>query len=147
MFAGGPILSLSDILKLLPTKRTFIIHQGSTSCQQGERENARWTYSWSLPLGGGFPGGASGKEPACQCRRCKKCEFDPWTGKIPWRSAWQPTPVFLPAESHGQRSLAGTVHRVTQPDRLTLSPSLSHRHTPVVLGKCCVVSNPMERTA
>ena len=31
--------------------------------------------------------------------------FDPWVGKIPWRRAWQPTPVFLPGESHGQRSL------------------------------------------
>ena len=33
--------------------------------------------------------------------------FGPWVGKIPWRRAWQPTPVFLPGESHGQRSLAG----------------------------------------
>ena len=33
--------------------------------------------------------------------------FDPWVGKIPWRRAWQPTPVFLPGESHGQRKLAG----------------------------------------
>ena len=53
------------------------------------------------------PGGTSGKEPACQCRRRKKPGFDPWVGKIPWRRAWQPTPVFLPGESHGQRSLVG----------------------------------------
>jgi len=33
--------------------------------------------------------------------------FDPWVGKIPWRKAWQPTPVFLPGVSHGQRSLVG----------------------------------------
>ena len=33
--------------------------------------------------------------------------FDPWVGKIPWRRAWQPTPAFLPGESHRQRSLAG----------------------------------------
>ena len=33
--------------------------------------------------------------------------FDPWVRKIPWSRAWQPTPVFLPGESHGQRSLAG----------------------------------------
>ena len=38
----------------------------------------------------GFPGGASGKEPACQCRRHKRCGFDPWVGKISWRRAWQP---------------------------------------------------------
>jgi len=46
----------------------------------------------------------SGKESACQCRRCG---FDPWVGKIPWRRKWQLTPIFLPGESHGQRSLAG----------------------------------------
>ena len=42
-----------------------------------------------------------------QCRRCRTCEFDPWVGKLPWRRVWQPTPVFLPGESHGQRSLVG----------------------------------------
>ena len=45
------------------------------------------------------------KEPACQCGIRKRCGFDPWVGKIPWRREWQPTPVFLPGESHGQRSL------------------------------------------
>ena len=55
----------------------------------------------------GFPGGDSGKEPACQRRRCKRCGFDPWVEKMPWRRAWQPTPAFLPGESHGQKSLAG----------------------------------------
>jgi len=33
--------------------------------------------------------------------------FELWIGKIPWRRAWEPTPVFLPGESHGQRTLAG----------------------------------------
>ena len=33
--------------------------------------------------------------------------FDPWVGEIPWRRKWQPTPVFLPRKSHGQRSLVG----------------------------------------
>ena len=33
--------------------------------------------------------------------------FDPWVRKIPWRRAWQPTSVFLPGDSQGQRSLAG----------------------------------------
>ena len=49
-----------------------------------------------------FPGS---KEPTCQCRRCKRCGFNSWVGKIPWRRAWQPTPVILPREFHGQRSL------------------------------------------
>ena len=47
------------------------------------------------------------KESACQCRRCRKCWFDPWVRKIPWRKAWQPTPIFLSGKSHGQRILAG----------------------------------------
>ena len=54
-----------------------------------------------------FPGGPGGKEPACQCRRCKRCWFDPWVGKMPWRRKWQPTPASLPGKSHGQRSLVG----------------------------------------
>ena len=33
--------------------------------------------------------------------------FDPWVGKIPWRNKWQPTPVILPGEFHGQRSMVG----------------------------------------
>ena len=43
----------------------------------------------------------SGKESACQCRRCNRCEFDPWVRKIPWSRKWQPMPVYLPGKSHG----------------------------------------------
>ena len=49
----------------------------------------------------------SGKRICLQCKRRKRCGFDPWVGKIPWRRAWQPTPVFLPGESPGQRSPSG----------------------------------------
>ena len=49
-----------------------------------------------------FPRCLSGKESTCQCRRRR---LDPWVGKIPWRRKWLPTPVFLPGEFHGQRSL------------------------------------------
>ena len=44
------------------------------------------------------------KESAPQCRRCR---FDPYIWKIPWRRKWQPTAVFLPGKSHGQRNLVG----------------------------------------
>jgi len=47
--------------------------------------------------------------PPCQCRRHKRCGFNPWIGKIPWRRKWQPTPVFVPGESRGQRSLVGYI--------------------------------------
>ena len=60
-----------------------------------------------LPRATYFTHSTSGKEPASQCRRRKRCGFDPWVGKILGRSAWQPAPVFLPAESHGWRSLVG----------------------------------------
>ena len=44
----------------------------------------------------------SGKEFACQCKRNKRLWFNPWIRKIPWRRPWQPTPVFLPEECHGE---------------------------------------------
>ena len=52
----------------------------------------------------GLPRWFSGKESTCQHRRCR---FNPWVRKTPWKRAWQPTPVFLPGESRGQSSLAG----------------------------------------
>ena len=47
------------------------------------------------------------KELAYQCRRHGRCGSNPWVRKMPWRRNWQSTPVSLPRESHGQRSLAG----------------------------------------
>ena len=55
----------------------------------------------------GFPGGASGKEPACQCRRGKRLGVQSLEREGPWRRAWQPTPVLLTGEYHGQGSLGG----------------------------------------
>ena len=52
----------------------------------------------------GIPGGSNGKEPDCKAGRPR---FGPWAGKIPWRREWPPTPIFLPGEFHGQRSLVG----------------------------------------
>ena len=55
----------------------------------------------------GFQGCASGKELACQCRRHKRCGFDPWVGKIPSKRKWQFSPVFLPVEDERMRLLDG----------------------------------------
>ena len=52
----------------------------------------------------GFPGGIGGKELTGDIR---DMGLTPRVRKIPWRRAWQPTSVFLPGESHGQRSLVG----------------------------------------
>ena len=46
------------------------------------------------------------KNPPAKARDMR-CGLDSWVGKIPWRRAWQPTPVFLPGEFHGQKSLVG----------------------------------------
>ena len=83
-----------------------------------------------------FPGGASGKEPAWQCGEHKRCGFDSWVRKIPWRRARQPTPVFLSGESHGQRSLVGY-----GPESQTVGHNWSdlahtHRCSVVVFSKC-----------
>ena len=64
----------------------------------------------------GFPGGTSGKESTIQCRKRKRHGFNPRVRKMGWRRGCQPTPVFLPAQSHGQRSLAGYSHRITELD-------------------------------
>ena len=54
-----------------------------------------------------LPGGTLGKEPTCQCKSHKTHGFNPWVKKIPGRRRYQPIPVFLPREFHGQKSLVG----------------------------------------
>ena len=68
----------------------------------------------------GFPGGASGKESTCQRKRRRRHGFYPWIGKIPWRRAWQPTPVLLPGEfSLDQGAWWATVHGVANESQRT----------------------------
>ena len=62
-------------------------------------------FLYLLHISIGFPSWHSGM--ICQCRRGRRGSFDPWVGKIPWRRAWQPAPVFLPGKPHGPRGLAG----------------------------------------
>ena len=92
----------------------------------------------------------TGKESACQCRRPRRPGFDPCIEKIPWRRKWQPTPVFLPGESHGQSSLAGyspwglngSRLRIISPRRfpflLIMSGNLGPwaQHEPAQKGEC-----------
>ena len=63
-----------------------------------------WVSTWCRQA---FPGGTSGKEPTCQRRRHKRPGFNLRVRKIPWRWAWQPSRVFLPRESHEQKSKGG----------------------------------------
>ena len=95
-------------------------------------------WSWNslvLPYFLGFPGSTSGKELACQCRRHKRHWFDPGVRKILWRRARQPTPVFLPGESPGQRSPVGCGHRVAK--SLTQLKWLGTAHGTAQHTLCC----------
>ena len=58
--------------------------------------------------------------------RCKRYGFNLWVGKIPWRRAWQFTPVFLPGESHGQRSLVHYSPQGHKKSRTGLKPLSKH---------------------
>ena len=90
---------------------------------------------------GSFPGGSHGEESACKGRSA--CGFDPWFRKIPWRRERQPIPVFLPGESHGQRSLAGCSpqgHKESDTtEQLTLTENIvQHR---ILSVKVCINSH------
>jgi len=72
---------------------------------ESRRKSDRYLAQWrKFKPQMGLPRCLSSKESACQGRRPR---FDPWVRKIPWRSKWEHTAVFLPGESHGERSLAG----------------------------------------
>ena len=65
------------------------------------------------------------------CLQCRRPKFDPWVRKIPWRRAWQPTPVFFPGEPRGQRSLGGFSPWDSKESDLT------GRRTLLLLLQCC----------
>ena len=93
--------NIADILTSFVYLLRFLLQ-----LKKGEGKKNKWIlYSEPLRPQWGFPGGALGKELACQCRRPKRLRFDPCIGKIPWRSIWQRTPAVLPGESQGQRGL------------------------------------------
>ena len=71
-------------------------------------------FIWHIAVSRGLPWWLSGKESACQCRRHR---FGLWVGKIPLRGKWQPTPIFSPGKSHGQRNLM--VHGVAKELEMT----------------------------
>ena len=80
------------------------------------------------------------QKSTCQCRRLRRCGFHPWVGKIPWRRAWQPSPVFLPGESPGQRSLVGCSPWGLKVCDVT-EHTYTHNHTKVLIRtyRVCVV--------
>ena len=67
--------------------------------------------TYGIYMTDGLPWWLSGKESTCQCRRR---EFNPWVGKIPWRRKWQPTPVFWPGNPMDRGARWATVRGVTE---------------------------------
>ena len=87
-------------LHFLSLSQTEEIGNRSSSCNYKNK----LTIYCLLSLFTGLLCWLGGKESTSQCR---SCGFDLWSRKIPGRRKWQPTPVFLPGKSHGQRSLVG----------------------------------------
>ena len=88
------------------------------------------------------PRTCSGKESTCQGRRQKRHGFDPWVGMISWKRKWQPTPVFLPGESHGQRSLADYSpwsHKKRDMTECAHARAHAHTHTHTHTHRCIYV--------
>ena len=80
----------------------------------------------------GLPGGISGKEPAANAGEERDARFNPWVEKFPWRRKWQPTPVFLPGKSPGQKKLAGYslwYHKELDTTEATQHTQLGNLHT------------------
>ena len=104
------MITIHSFCQLIPLLKQMPLPQYITIIQRSQTRNYLYCFlSFKIYFieVWGFPCVTSGKELACQCRRHKRYRFYPWVQKIPWRRAWQPTPVFLPGESHRQRSLAG----------------------------------------
>ena len=96
-----------------PRTRTQLAKPGLHTHTLVTSSNGRDQLSLSVSHGGeqvtpflGFPGGTGGNPPA-SAGDIRDIGSIPESGRFPWRRAWQPTPVFFPEESHGQRSLAG----------------------------------------
>ena len=93
----------------------------------------------------GFSGGLVVKNLPAMQETCRRHGFDPWVGKIPWRRKQQLTPVFLPGESHGQRSLAGYCPWGRK--EVDMSKQLStHTHTHTSIRKVTVIKPKMTLT-
>ena len=106
LFFQSPLPKWTSAFLLLSTNKFSILQNRAVwKCRERHMSfHKKWTEIYQI---WGFPAGASSEKPTWQHRRHKRPGFDPWVWKLPWRRAWQSSPVLLPEESPGQRSLAG----------------------------------------
>ena len=91
--------------------RLFLKDLSKEACARGKRSQQN---EYGYDLLGASQVALVVKNPPAKAEGCKTHGLDLWVGKVPWRRAQQRTPVFLPEESHGQRSLRAAGHRVAQ---------------------------------
>ena len=113
---------------------TFLLGEGNgnplqCSCLENPRDSGAWWVAvygvaqsrtrlkW-LSSSSSSTDAASGKEPVCQYRRCKKCGFDPWVWKIPWRRAWHPRQYFCLENPMDRGAWRAAVHGIIESDTI-----------------------------
>ena len=101
-----PILEITAYQHYFVYWLSILIYYFINSISSKLADNMKLTIHFlSLDIILRLPRWLSGKESACQCIRHRRHRLHPWVGKIPWGREWEPTLVFLPTKSHGQRSL------------------------------------------
>ena len=98
--------SVNDIVGVITAVLLFMFHLSQFHLSSFRYSSLPLFFAWTEYLFKASP--VAQQWRICpQCRRHRRLEFDPWFGEIPWRREWQPTSVFLPEKSRGQKNLVG----------------------------------------
>ena len=130
-FTCGEILMIDSIPFLSDYTDFFILSVLVTCFTRDLFTSSKLSYTLPYTCSYGLLRRHSGKESACQCWRYKRHRFDSWLRKRPWKRKWQPTPVFLPEKSHGQRSSEGCSPKVCRVRHDYVTKHTTQQHPPL----------------